>query len=63
MTLQASTGKSGPMVYVVDDDEAVRDSILWLLEANDFQVRVFPSAEDFLEMIQGRTGPEPVSCL
>lgn len=26
-------------VYVVDDDEAVRDSIRWLLEASDYHDR------------------------
>jgi two-component system, LuxR family, response regulator TtrR len=35
-------------VFVVDDDEAVRDSLRWLLEANNFSVRAFASAEDFL---------------
>ncbi len=36
-------------VYIVDDDEAVRDSLRWLLEANGYRVRDFPSAEAFLE--------------
>ena len=35
-------------VYVVDDDEAVRDSVQWLLEGQDFRVRCFESAETFL---------------
>ena len=30
-------------VYIVDDDEAVRDSLRWLLEGNGFSVRVFKS--------------------
>ena len=33
-------------VYVVDDDEAVRDSLQWLLEGKDYRVRCFDSAED-----------------
>ncbi len=37
------------LVYVVDDDEAVRDSLRWLLEANQYQVQCFERAEDFLE--------------
>ncbi len=37
------------IVYIVDDDEAVRDSLRWLLEANGYQVVVFDSAEKFLE--------------
>ena len=46
-------------VYVVDDDEAVRDSIQWLLEGQDFRVRCFESAEAFL----ARYDPREVACL
>lgn len=35
-------------VFIVDDDEAVRDSLRWLLEANGYRVRAFESAERFL---------------
>ncbi len=52
--------KSGAgLVYVVDDDEAVRDSLKWLLEGNHYQVACFARAEDFL------TGYDPtrVACL
>ena len=35
-------------VYVVDDDEAVRDSLQWLLEGKGYRVRCFDSAESFL---------------
>ena len=34
--------------YIVDDDEAVRDSLRWLLEANSYRVRAYSSAEAFL---------------
>jgi FixJ family two-component response regulator len=46
-------------VYVVDDDEAVRDSLQWLLEGKDFRVRCFDSAESFLT----RFDPREVACL
>lgn len=36
-------------IFIVDDDEAVRDSLRWLLEANGYQVQVFESGEQFLE--------------
>ena len=36
-------------VYIVDDDEAVRDSLRWLLEGNGFSVRVFSNAEELLD--------------
>ncbi|MDR2853114.1 MAG: response regulator transcription factor [Burkholderiaceae bacterium] len=52
------TPKKG-MVYVVDDDEAVRDSLQWLLEGKDYQVRCFESAESFLY----RYDPYEVACL
>jgi FixJ family two-component response regulator len=46
-------------VYVVDDDEAVRDSLQWLLEGKDYRVRCFDSGETFL----GRYDPKEVACL
>ncbi|WP_175881104.1 LuxR C-terminal-related transcriptional regulator [Burkholderia sp. BCC0044] len=39
-------------VFVVDDDEAVRDSLRWLLEANGYRVQCFSSAEQFLDAYQ-----------
>jgi FixJ family two-component response regulator len=45
-------------VYVVDDDEAVLDSVQWLLEGQDFRVRCFESAEAFL----ARYDPHDVAC-
>ncbi len=36
-------------IYIVDDDEAVRDSLRWLLEANDYNVVSFAEAEKFLQ--------------
>ncbi len=35
-------------VYVVDDDEAMRDSLVWLLESHGYGVQAYPSAEAFL---------------
>jgi FixJ family two-component response regulator len=46
-------------VFVVDDDEAVRDSLRWLLEANGYRVQCFSSAEAFLEAYQ----PAQIGCL
>jgi FixJ family two-component response regulator len=46
-------------VYVVDDDEAVRDSLQWLLEGKDYRVRCFDSAETFLN----RYDAKEVACL
>ncbi len=38
------------LVYLVDDDEAVRDSLTWLLEGHDMTVESFDSAEKFLNV-------------
>jgi two-component system response regulator TtrR len=35
-------------IYVVDDDEAMRDSMTWLLEGEGYEVACFDSAESFL---------------
>ena len=43
-------------VYIVDDDEAVRDSLRWLLEANGYRVRAYPSAESFLSEYEAEQG-------
>lgn len=36
------------MVYVVDDDEAMRNSLQWLIESDGMEVRTFESADAFL---------------
>ncbi|KAJ8136635.1 hypothetical protein OY671_010152, partial [Metschnikowia pulcherrima] len=45
-------------VYVVDDDEAVRDSLQWSSEGKDYRVRCFDSAESF----SARFDPREVAC-
>src|SRR5690554_5432936 len=44
-----TTPQAPHTIYIVDDDEAVRDSLRWLLEANGHRVRSFSGAEEFLE--------------
>jgi FixJ family two-component response regulator len=44
-----NTPNPSSTVFIVDDDEAVRDSLRWLLEANGYRVRPYISAESFLE--------------
>lgn len=46
-------------IFIVDDDEAVRDSLRWLLEANGYRVKSFAGAEEFL----GEYEPEQVGVL
>jgi RNA polymerase sigma factor (sigma-70 family) len=51
---------AGPwLIYVVDDDDAFRDSLRWLLESAGYRVAVFPSAERFLASYR----PGPNACL
>ena len=47
------------IIYLVDDDDALRDSLVWLLESQGFQVAAYASAEDFLANWQ----PDLSGCL
>ncbi len=47
------------VVYVVDDDEAVRDSLQWLLEGVNYKVKTYDSAESFLAAFDDRA----IACL
>jgi two-component system response regulator FixJ len=40
-------------VYVIDDDEAMRDSLNFLLESAGFHVRLFETAQNFLDALPG----------
>ena len=65
MTANAAAHRSSQteIVYVVDDDEAVRDSLRWLLEGQGFRVTAFDSAERFLAALPpGASGTAP-GCL
>jgi FixJ family two-component response regulator len=53
--------KPKEIIYVVDDDEAVRDSLSWLLESNGYLVKCFSSAERFLQAVMGNDR-EVTSC-
>ena len=45
-----------PLIYVVDDDAAIRDSLLWLLESMGYRTVAFDSAESFLEAYRPGSG-------
>lgn len=62
MNISAATKPNqAEVVYVVDDDEAVRDSLTWLLESNGYVVRCHASAERFLQSLQS-TDKTTISC-
>ncbi|MCR6631700.1 MAG: response regulator [Magnetospirillum sp.] len=46
-------------VFIVDDDEAIRDALTWLLQSRGVEARAFASAEEFL----GRWTPDMAGCL
>lgn len=48
-----------PVVFVVDDDPAMRDSLRWLIESTGLQVETFADAQAFL----ARIGPDLPGCL
>ena len=37
-----------PVVHVVDDDDAIRDSLVWLLDGDRYTVCTYANGEDFL---------------
>ncbi len=53
--MYSSSNKTKPpeeKVYILDDDEAVRDSLQWLIEPEGYQVLAFDDPEVFLESIE-----------
>ena len=41
-----------PVIHVVDDDDAIRDSIVWLLDGERYSVRTYATGEDFLARVE-----------
>ena len=48
MNGRAAMDEANPVVFVIDDDEAVRSSLEWLINSVDIDVRTFASADEFL---------------
>ena len=47
------------IVYVIDDDEALLQSVEWLLKSVPFNVECYPSAKSFLEIVK----PKSLGCV
>ncbi|WP_240609897.1 response regulator transcription factor [Billgrantia endophytica] len=45
---QAPTSRPAPRIAIVDDDEALRDSLAWLLDSVGLATRAFPGGDAFL---------------
>ncbi len=41
-----------PVVFVVDDDPAMRDSLRWLIESTGLRVETYPDAQTFLDAVR-----------
>ena len=51
-----TTAAHTPLVYVVDDDEPLRDSLQFLLESAGYRAETYAAAEDFLAVSQPARG-------
>ena len=54
--MAADSTKGGTVVYVVDDDDAVRDGFARLLRSAGLDPRPYRSAERFLDEVRDRPG-------
>jgi len=45
-----------PIVHLIDDDEAIRSALSFLLEVNDLPARTYASALEFLEVVDTLKG-------
>jgi two-component system response regulator TtrR len=44
-----ATAVTEPTVYVIDDDESIRELLTWLMKRNAIRVEAFPNARSFLK--------------
>jgi len=56
---EAMTVPAGSKVFIVDDDEAVRDSLQAMLESEGMDVEAYADGGEFLEVLD----PEKIGCL
>lgn len=53
--LEKIMSNQGPIVYIVDDDESIRDSLVRLLETEGLTAKAFSCATDFLSVCDAET--------
>ena len=61
--MNTNSSNANDVVYIVDDDEAIRSSLSWLLEANGFKVSCHESGERFLKALESRDPCTPICAL
>ncbi|HEX7009902.1 MAG TPA: response regulator transcription factor [Phycisphaeraceae bacterium] len=54
---------SGGVVYVIDDDPAVRDSLCWLIESVGLEVAAFGAAQAFLDHLMSLPAWPSAGCV
>jgi RNA polymerase sigma factor (sigma-70 family) len=59
MPTHTTPQEATPIVYVVDDDQAVRRSLTWLIESVGLKVQTFGSAQEVMDQMD----PERVGCM
>jgi len=47
------------MLHIVDDEEVIRDSLIWLATSRAIPAAAYVSGEAFLEMIDGKSAVDP----
>jgi len=58
-TMRGAGKPSGQQIFIIDDDDAQRDSLVWLLESHGYAVSAFSGAREFLALWDGNS----VGCL
>ena len=61
MTLQLDPSLGLPVVYLVDDEDVVRDALAWLLRSRRLLSEGYASAEAFEDFLAARPSPWPTS--
>ncbi|MGQ9365534.1 response regulator transcription factor [Azospirillum sp. ST 5-10] len=56
-------GTDEKLVYLIDDDEPVRDSVRTLLETCDYRVQDYPSCSAFMDGFKDAGAHSPKRCL
>lgn len=56
-------GTGEKLVYLIDDDEPVRDSVRLLLETCDYRVQDYPSCSAFMDTFAGTDADGRKGCL
>lgn len=49
MSAETARGEAEPTVFVIDDDESIRELLTWLMKRENLRIEAFANAQDFLE--------------